>query len=81
MIIQKKYELKRLKETGIIRKSIDESRFVINYKNELNFPQYEAAQQLMELTDNCRRRYCKQEPCLQCCKISELGYDPNPSCF
>jgi DNA helicase-2/ATP-dependent DNA helicase PcrA len=43
MIIQKKYELKRLKETNIIRKSIDESRFVIHYKNELNPSQFEAA--------------------------------------
>jgi DNA helicase-2/ATP-dependent DNA helicase PcrA len=40
---QKKYKLKRLNETGLIKKSIDEARFVINYKEELNTAQYEAA--------------------------------------
>ncbi len=40
---QKKYKLKRLHETGLIKKSIDEARFVINYKEELNNAQYEAA--------------------------------------
>jgi len=42
-MIQKKYTLKRFKETGFVKKEIDEARFVINYKNELNPAQYEAA--------------------------------------
>jgi DNA helicase-2/ATP-dependent DNA helicase PcrA len=40
---QKKYTLKRLSGTGFISKKIDEARFVINYQNELNPAQYEAA--------------------------------------
>jgi ATP-dependent DNA helicase UvrD/PcrA len=42
-MIQKKYKLKRIKETNLIRREIDESQFVINYKNVLNPAQYEAA--------------------------------------
>jgi DNA helicase-2/ATP-dependent DNA helicase PcrA len=42
-MIQKKYTLKRFKETGFEKKEFDEARFVINYKNELNPAQYEAA--------------------------------------
>ena len=40
---QKKYRLKRLNKTGLINQTFDEARFVINYKNELNESQYEAA--------------------------------------
>ncbi len=40
---QKKYRLKRLNKTGLIHQTFDEARFVINYKNELNESQYEAA--------------------------------------
>lgn len=40
---QKKYKLKRLNKTGLIHQTFDEARFVINYKNELNESQYEAA--------------------------------------
>ncbi len=39
----KKYTLKRVNDTGLIKNKIDEARFVINYKNELNPAQYEAA--------------------------------------
>ncbi len=42
-MIQKKYTLKRLNTTGFEKKDFDEARFVINYKNELNITQYEAA--------------------------------------
>jgi DNA helicase-2/ATP-dependent DNA helicase PcrA len=50
-MIQKKYVLKRVNTTGLpadkagmsVTAAIDESRFVINYKNELNAAQYEAA--------------------------------------
>jgi len=42
-MIQKKYTLKRFKETGFEKKEFDEARFVINYKNELNTAQFEAA--------------------------------------
>ncbi len=40
---QKKYVLKRFKETAIAKPAIDESKFVINYNNELNPAQFEAA--------------------------------------
>ncbi len=39
---QKKYKLKRVDQTGLIRTQ-DESRFTINYKEELNASQFEAA--------------------------------------
>ena len=42
-MIQKKYKLKRINETGFTKPIVDEARFVINYKNELNAAQYEAA--------------------------------------
>ncbi len=42
-MIQKKYKLKRIAETGFNKPIVDEARFVINYKNELNPAQYEAA--------------------------------------
>jgi len=42
-MIQKKYKLKRINQTGFKKPIIDEARFVINYKNELNPAQYEAA--------------------------------------
>ncbi|MCK9211147.1 MAG: ATP-dependent helicase, partial [Ignavibacteriaceae bacterium] len=42
-MIQKKYQLKRVNQTGFITSNIDEARFVINYKSELNPAQYEAA--------------------------------------
>lgn len=38
----KKYQLKKLSEAGSIVKQIDEARFTINYKNQLNPAQYEA---------------------------------------
>jgi DNA helicase II / ATP-dependent DNA helicase PcrA len=41
-MIHKKYTLKRLNEV-VTKRDVDESRFVINYKNELNEAQYEAA--------------------------------------
>lgn len=40
---QKKYQLKRITEAGFVKKSFDEARFVINYKESLNAAQYEAA--------------------------------------
>lgn len=45
-MIQKKYILKRVNQTGqtgLIHREMDESRFVINYQNELNPAQFEAA--------------------------------------
>ena len=41
-MIQKKYKLKRLGDSGFTKENIDEARFSINYKNELNPAQYEA---------------------------------------
>jgi DNA helicase II / ATP-dependent DNA helicase PcrA len=42
-MIQKKYLLKKIGVTGFHNSQIDEARFIINYKNELNPAQYEAA--------------------------------------
>lgn len=42
-MIQKKYKLKRIGETGFVTQKIDEARFVINYQQELNPAQYDAA--------------------------------------
>ncbi len=39
---QKKYTLKRLGQTGLVRQT-DEARFIINYQEELNPSQFEAA--------------------------------------
>jgi DNA helicase II / ATP-dependent DNA helicase PcrA len=41
-MIQKKYTLKRVGITGFDKPQIDEARFVINYREELNPVQYEA---------------------------------------
>jgi DNA helicase II / ATP-dependent DNA helicase PcrA len=41
-MIQKKYTLKRIGVTGFDKPQIDEARFVINYREELNPAQYEA---------------------------------------
>lgn len=41
-MIQKKYKLKRLGDSGFTKENIDEARFSINYRNELNPAQYEA---------------------------------------
>ena len=41
-MIQKKYKLKRINQTGFVKPIVDEARFVINYKEELNPAQYEA---------------------------------------
>jgi DNA helicase-2/ATP-dependent DNA helicase PcrA len=38
----KKYQLKRLSETGSIVQQVDEARFIINYRNQLNNAQYDA---------------------------------------
>jgi DNA helicase-2/ATP-dependent DNA helicase PcrA len=45
-MLQKKYTLKRLKETSLSKPVIDESKFIINYKNELNSAQFEAVSAL-----------------------------------
>jgi len=42
-MIQKKYQLKRVTQAGLITSNINEARFVIKYKEELNPAQYEAA--------------------------------------
>ena len=42
-MIQKKYQLKRVNQAGLITSNINEARFAIKYKEELNPAQYEAA--------------------------------------
>lgn len=39
----KKYKLTRLSSTGSLTKAVDEARFIINYRNQLNPAQYDAA--------------------------------------
>ena len=54
-MIEKKYKLRRLNEPVIQKPVVDESRFVINYSNELNAAQFEAASALdgrINLNDN-----------------------------
>src|ERR1035437_2963622 len=41
-MIHKKYTLKKIGITGFDKPQIDEARFVINYRDELNPAQYEA---------------------------------------
>ena len=41
-MIHKKYTLKRIGATGFDKPQIDEARFVINYREELNPAQFEA---------------------------------------
>lgn len=40
---QKKYVLKRITDTGLVKKQVDEARFLIKYSEELNPAQFEAA--------------------------------------
>lgn len=42
-MIQKKYTLKKINDTGFVAKITDEARFLINYQHELNPAQFEAA--------------------------------------
>ncbi len=77
-MIQKKYTLKRFKDTAALKPAVDESKFVINYKNELNAAQFEAVSALEGAyliiagagTGKTRTLVYRVS------RLVELGYDP-----
>ncbi|HSD63466.1 MAG TPA: ATP-dependent helicase, partial [Ignavibacteriaceae bacterium] len=80
-MIQKKYKLKRVNQTGpsgFLERRQDESGFIINYQNELNPAQYEAASALSGAyliiagagTGKTRTLVYRVA------RLVELGYDP-----
>jgi DNA helicase-2/ATP-dependent DNA helicase PcrA len=77
-MLQKKYTLKRLKETTLSRPVIDESRFVINYKNELNPAQFDAVSALdgAYLVIAGAGTGKTRTLVYRVARLVELGYDP-----
>jgi len=77
-MIQKKYTLKRFKDTAVLKPAVDESKFTINYKNELNAAQFEAVSALNGAyliiagagTGKTRTLVYRVS------RLVELGYDP-----
>ena len=75
---QKKYTLKRLNQTGLIQ-SKDESRFTINYREELNASQFEAA----SAVNGCYLIIAgagtgkTRTLVFRVARLIELGYDPS----
>lgn len=75
---QKKYTLKRLGQTGLVQQT-DEARFTINYQEELNTSQFEAASAVNECyliiagagTGKTRTLVYRVA------RLIELGHDPN----
>lgn len=74
---QKKYTLKRLSQTGLAQ--IDETRFTINYQDELNATQFEAA----SAVNGCYLIIAgagtgkTRTLVFRVARLIELGYDPN----
>ena len=74
---QKKYTLKRLSQTGLAQ--IDETRFTINYQDELNSTQFEAA----SAVNGCYLIIAgagtgkTRTLVFRVARLIELGYDPN----
>jgi DNA helicase II / ATP-dependent DNA helicase PcrA len=74
---QKKYTLKRLSQTGLAQ--IDETRFTINYQDELNVTQFEAA----SAVNGCYLIIAgagtgkTRTLVFRVARLIELGYDPN----
>ena len=74
---QKKYTLKRLSQTGLAQ--IDETRFTINYQDELNASQFEAA----SAVNGCYLIIAgagtgkTRTLVFRVARLLELGYDPN----
>ncbi|MGD1007392.1 MAG: ATP-dependent helicase [Ignavibacteriaceae bacterium] len=77
-MLQKKYTLKRLKETTLSKPVIDESRFVINYKNELNPAQFDAVSALdgAYLVIAGAGTGKTRTLVYRVARLVELGYDP-----
>ena len=75
---QKKYKLKRLAQTGLITQ-IDEARFTINYREDLNPSQFEAA----SAVNGCYLIIAgagtgkTRTLVYRVARLIELGYDPN----
>ncbi|HQI41545.1 MAG: ATP-dependent DNA helicase [Ignavibacteriales bacterium UTCHB2] len=75
---QKKYVLKRTSQTGLVKK-IDEARFAINYQEELNASQFEAA----STVNGCYLIIAgagtgkTRTLVYRVARLIELGYDPN----
>ena len=75
---QKKYKLKRLSQTGLVQQT-DEARFTINYREELNTSQFEAASAL----NGCYLIIAgagtgkTRTLVYRVARLIELGYDPN----
>jgi len=75
---QKKYVLKRRSQTGLVNK-IDEARFTINYQEELNASQFEAA----SAVNGCYLIIAgagtgkTRTLVYRVARLIELGYDPN----
>ena len=75
---QKKYTLKRFRETSNIQPVIDESRFIINYKNDLNPAQFEAVSALdgAYLVIAGAGTGKTRTLVYRVARLVELGYDP-----
>ena len=75
---QKKYTLKRLGQTGLVQQT-DEARFTINYREELNASQFEAA----SAVNGCYLIIAgagtgkTRTLVYRVARLIELGYDPN----
>jgi len=75
---QKKYTLKRLGNTGLVQQT-DEARFAINYREELNASQFEAA----SAVNGCYLIIAgagtgkTRTLVFRVARLIELGYDPN----
>jgi len=75
---QKKYKLKRLSQTGLVQQ-MDEARFTINYREELNTSQFEAA----SAVNGCYLIIAgagtgkTRTLVYRVARLIELGYDPN----
>ena len=75
---QKKYTLKRLGNTGLVQQT-DEARFTINYQEELNPSQFEAASSV----NGCYLIIAgagtgkTRTLVYRVARLIELGYDPN----
>jgi DNA helicase-2/ATP-dependent DNA helicase PcrA len=75
---QKKYKLKRLSKTGFVQE-IDEARFTINYREELNTSQFAAA----SAVNGCYLIIAgagtgkTRTLVYRVARLIELGYDPN----
>ncbi|MBK7630608.1 MAG: ATP-dependent helicase [Ignavibacteriales bacterium] len=75
---QKKYTLKRLNQTGLVQQT-DEARFTINYREELNASQFEAA----SAVNGCYLIIAgagtgkTRTLVFRVARLIELGYDPN----